>query len=85
MTQTQNISEQTTILGYQIEKNPEDNGEAFATGYWLHGPRGARYALLRTQRNPEFMYVWNERKHKVTSAAGNGWFTDRDGKLEVWA
>ncbi len=69
------------LMGYIVEKNTDDTGKGGSCGFWLHGPRGARYGLIRNHRNPEMLFAWNDRKFGTVSVKGYGWFTDRDGTL----
>jgi hypothetical protein len=70
------------IIGYKVEKNPEDNGNGGQVAYLLHGKNSATYGLRRSMKKPEFMYVINLRKHgTVTKARGYSWFTDKNGQL----
>lgn len=75
-----------TLLGYEVEKLEEPTGGQLSqVAYYLRGPRGAFYALVRHYRQPELLYVMNLRSRfpKITSAQGYSWFTDRSGKLEA--
>jgi hypothetical protein len=50
--------------------------------YELHGPRGARYALMRNVPNPHLLFAVNARSFVASSTAQRlGWFTDKDGEL----
>ena len=46
--------DETTILGYRIEKLAEEPGR-YQPAYFLHGPRGALYGLMRNLHRPEFL------------------------------
>jgi hypothetical protein len=74
-------AEQTEILGYTLEKIAGDDGTSGRLAYLLHGPRGARYGLVRAIDNPVMLYAWNDRSFGVVSIKGYGWFTDFDGRL----
>lgn len=51
--------------------------------YVLHGPRGARYALLRNIPNPHMLFAVNDRSFVASATAQRlGWFTDKDGTLK---
>ena len=84
MTTTENTSQQ--LLGYRVERHLVDADRLHREpAYTLHGPRGARYGLMRNQNHPHMMYVINLRpNHRgiVTTAKGYGWFTDKFGELE---
>jgi hypothetical protein len=70
--------EQPDVLGYRVEKLDGEH-----VPYLLHGPRGARYALLRNVPNPSMLFAVNDRSFVQSSAAERlGWFTDRNGVLE---
>lgn len=64
-----------TIDGYRVIKRRDDD-----IPYELHGPRGARYGLMRNQRNRSLMFAVNLRRMGVVDRLG--WFTDRNGTLE---
>lgn len=49
--------------------------------YELHGPRGARYGLMRNIPNPHLLFMFNLRG--FTKGTPDVWFTDRNGTLEV--
>ena len=68
------------LLGYEVAVNGQDG--AGRPVYFLTGARGATYVLMRSQHHPEFMFPVNSKGH-VCALKGNGWFTDRDGRLEV--
>ena len=72
---------QTSILGYDLERIDGDDGRPGRPAYLLHGPRGARYALLRSQTNPTMLFAWNDRRFGMVSVKGYQWFTDRDGTI----
>lgn len=70
------------LLGYKVERNQDDTGKGGSCGYWLHGPAGARYALVRNVYEPTMLYAWNDRKFGKVSVKGYGWFSDHTGTLE---
>lgn len=70
------------VLGYRVEKIEKDSAE-IGVAYLLHGPRGARYALLRNVSNPHMLYAWNDRTFRCVALKGNSWFTDKDGILKA--
>lgn len=47
--------------------------------YELHGSRGARYGLMRTEPNPHALFAINLRSFGPVDRLG--WFTDKDGEL----
>lgn len=49
--------------------------------YELHGPRGAKYGLMRNVPKPHMLFMFNLRG--FTKGTPDVWFTDRDGSLEV--
>lgn len=49
--------------------------------YELHGPRGARYGLMRNIPHPERLFMINLRG--FTKGTPDVWFTDRNGVLEL--
>ena len=51
------------------------------TPYELHGPRGARYGLMRNVPRPDRLFMFNLRG--FTKGTPDVWFTDRNGALEV--
>ena len=52
--------------------------------YELHGPRGARYGLMRNVPNPSMLFAVNLRSFVATSTTERlGWFTDKDGELRA--
>lgn len=48
--------------------------------YELHGPRGARYGLMRNVPRPWMLFAITLRGFGVVERLG--WFTDRDGELK---
>lgn len=68
----------TELLGYTVDKNEDDDYEGGSRGYFLYGPRGACYALLRNMQNPDMLYAINARPGKfgIVSVKGYGWFYD---------
>lgn len=75
------------IMGYKVRKGEDKIKASLAgqVGYYLYGPRGAVYALIRTIDKPLVMFPVNARNGHVCALKGNGWFTDESGKLEVLA
>ena len=49
--------------------------------YELHGPRGARYGLMRNVPHPDRLFMINLRG--FTKGTPDVWFTDRNGTLEL--
>jgi hypothetical protein len=50
--------------------------------YELHGPRGAKYGLMRNVPNPHMLFAVNLRSFVASATAQRlGWFTDKDGEL----
>jgi hypothetical protein len=49
--------------------------------YELHGPRGARYGLMRNVPNPHMLFAVNLRSLGVVDRLG--WFTDKGGELKA--
>lgn len=47
--------------------------------YELHGPRGAKYGLMRNVPNPHMLFAVNLRTFGPVDRLG--WFTDKDGTL----
>ena len=47
--------------------------------YELHGPRGAKYGLMRNVPNPTMLFAINLRGFGVVERLG--WFTDKGGTL----
>lgn len=47
--------------------------------YELHGPRGAKYGLMRNVPNPTMLFAVNLRSFGPVDRLG--WFTDKDGEL----
>ena len=67
----------TPLDRYEVVKTDNENAP-----YELHGPRGARYGLLRNVRQPHMLFVVNLRSFIRTSTTERlGWFTDKDGEL----
>ncbi len=64
------------LLGYTVEKLEET--DEFSAAYRLTGPRGACYALLRNQKNPEMLFAVNDRPGYFGCVAvkGYSWFYD---------
>ena len=66
-----------------------DRYEVVVTGdekvpYELHGPRGARYGLMRNVPQPHMLFAVNLRSFIATSTTERlGWFTDKDGTLRA--
>lgn len=75
-------SQQSTLLGYTVEKVQSNPSRSLQLAYLLHGPRGARYGLIRNQKNPEMLFAWNDRRFGTVQVQGYSWFTDRTGTLE---
>ncbi len=83
MTQTETTQTQT-LLGYRVERNQDGNGEKLTSpAYFLRGPRGAYYGLIRSHREPRMMFAINLRKFGHVEPQGVKWFTDINGKLEA--
>jgi hypothetical protein len=61
---------------YEVTKTDSEE-----TPYELHGPRGARYGLMRNVPNPERLFMFNLRG--FTKGTPDVWFSDRNGTLEV--
>jgi hypothetical protein len=78
MTTTTKEERMTTLLGLEVEKCENDTGEGLSAAYRLHGPRGACYALVRNDRNPEMMFAINDRPgfFGCVSVKGYDWFYD---------
>lgn len=69
-------------LGYTVEQ-PAETGR-FRPVYFLNGPRGARYALIRCERNDvpsHYLAVFSTRRFGAIKAHGYQHFTDRNGVL----
>lgn len=47
--------------------------------YELHGPRGAKYGLMRNVPRPHMLFAVNLRSLGCVDRLG--WFTDKDGEL----
>ena len=60
---------------YQVVKTDSEE-----TPYELHGPRGARYGLMRNVPNPQLLFMFNLRG--FTKKAPDWWFTDKGGELK---
>lgn len=68
----------TTITVGGIEYRVVVTGDE-QTPYELHGPRGARYGLMRNVPNPHRLFMFNLRG--FTKGTPDWWFTDEDGWL----
>ncbi len=77
----------TIALGtrnYSVEKTA-DKHELVSNSYVLTGPRGARYILIRRQKQPEVMFAcaingkWPTQETPFKSYV----FTDKDGDLQL--
>jgi hypothetical protein len=65
-------------LGYTVEVNDGDEGAP----YWIRGPRGAEYFLMRNLQNPHHLFAVNGRGFtKTAKPGGYEWFSDEDGRL----
>ena len=71
-----------TLLGYEVSVEGEDR-QGRPT-YVLTGSRGAKYYLARHGKQPEMMYPVRGRFLTIATLKGHSWFTDRNGRLEVW-
>lgn len=70
------MSENEKVLGYDVVKTDSDD-----IPYELHGPRGARYGLMRNQHNRHALFAINLRSFGVVDRLG--WFTDEGGTLRA--
>jgi hypothetical protein len=64
----------TLLDKYEVVKTDSDQ-----IPYELHGPKGARYGLMRNVPNPSMLFAVNLRSLGVVDRLG--WFTDKDGEL----
>lgn len=69
----------TTLTVGATEYQVIETGSEHAP-YELHGPRGARYGLMRNVPNPHMLFMFNMRGGR---GAPDWWFTDRDGALTL--
>jgi hypothetical protein len=66
-------------LDYQVEPVIDSKHR----GYVLKGKRGAEYMLLRTVKQPEYLWACNE-GFKIAKPLQGVWFTDKDGELQTF-
>jgi hypothetical protein len=72
-----------TFLGYEVEAVEAPNEPRAGVhyiGYYLTGPRGAKYALMRYPKQPSVMYALDS-IGQVKGLKGNYTFTDEGGVL----
>lgn len=72
----------TEVLGMKLVKNTGNTSNI--TPYFLEGPRGARYKLIRNRRNPEMLFVFNDRPGRfgAVKVKGYTWFRENsDGTV----
>jgi hypothetical protein len=69
---------------YTVEQNTTN--ELAQGGYILTGPRGARYALVRRNSQPEIMFAvqMGGRFPKTSPIFKGHLFTDKDGELSLF-
>lgn len=65
----------SVLARYKLVKTDSDE-----IPYELHGPRGARYGLMRNVPRPHMLFAVNLRTFGPVDRLG--WFTDRDGTLK---
>lgn len=67
----------TTYTVTKLSDDPEK------VAYELVGPRGARYDLLRNQKDPHALFAVNGKGFTKTTPFEHRWFTDEDGTLRL--
>lgn len=72
------------LLGYSVEGRDDPAApKPGALAYMVYGPRGAVYAMFRTHKNPNALWLMNGRTRACNGVAlkGNYWFRDDGGTL----